>query len=134
MTSWNQSHSVVWEWVPTKKNSKVREHLSTRIFLVWDIPRYSLEMFSKLLTGYLTGHCHLEKHMVRIGAKQNMNCRFCWAEVRKTAAICRNYNHLGKDVIDEREVPSMKPLEHCSLLKLLASFSSNEKLCKSHWW
>lgn len=62
-----------------------------RLFLVKDIPRYLLEISTGkeqrrwqlsgnrvlVLTGFLTGHYQLEKHMGRLSLKQNSDCK-CW--------------------------------------------------------
>ena len=44
-----------------------------------------------LLTGFLTGHCHLRKHLVRIGLLDNDECRFCGEEEETPIHLVTEY-------------------------------------------
>lgn len=71
----------------------------------------------RVLTGFLIGHCYLGKHMPRIGLKQNSDRKFFGVEDESAKHLTSNSpaireidaKYLGKGVIDEREIRSLKP-------------------------
>lgn len=70
-----------------------------------------------VLTVFLKEHCHLGKYVVMVSLKQDSLCRLREEEDESPQHMTSNCtssreirpNHLDKDVIDEAEIPFMKP-------------------------
>ena len=80
-----------------------------------------------LLTGFLTGHCRLKKHMLRIGVTDTDECRFCGEEeetpihlVTECLAIASLRKEcLGLETCRSEELASLKPSQILDLIRSL---------------
>jgi ribonuclease HI len=71
----------------------------------------------KLVTEILTGHCHLNEHLTRIGVKDDSECRWCLEDeesslhvITSCPAIVRaRHKHLGSPMLSPEEAKGIEP-------------------------
>ena len=89
VASWlMEQHKLHWTKIPAQSHSKafIEEPLRKRSIEALMLSRNNL----RTVTGILTGHCHLNKHLHRLGISNNALCSKC-KKVEETAAhiLCK---------------------------------------------
>ena len=79
----------------------------------------------RTLTGFLTGHCRLRKHMRTLGLEEDDVCRF-FGEKEETpehlivtcvALAQTRRQRLGREYIQVEDIPSLAPLQILNFLR-----------------
>jgi len=73
----------------------------------------------RTLTGFLTGHCRLRKHIRTLGLEEEDVCRFCGEEeetpehliVTCEALVQTRKQRLGRECIQVEDIPFLEPLQ-----------------------
>lgn len=79
----------------------------------------------RTLTGFLTGHCRLRKHLRTLGLEEEDDCRLCGEEeetpehliVTCLAVVQARREHLGRYCIEVKDIPSLGPLRILGFLR-----------------
>ncbi|KAJ8983675.1 hypothetical protein NQ317_003463 [Molorchus minor] len=79
----------------------------------------------RMLTGLLTGHCHLSRHLQLIGIAEDPECRWCLkdeetsshllTECPATARVTER--HFGSSVLNPEDFKSIQPRKLCTFAK-----------------
>ncbi|KAJ8975532.1 hypothetical protein NQ317_003873 [Molorchus minor] len=79
----------------------------------------------RMVTGLLTGHCHLNRHLQLIGIAEDPECRWCLEDEETSSyvltecpAIARvRERHFGSSVLNPEDVKRMQPRKLCTFAK-----------------
>ncbi|KAJ8981856.1 hypothetical protein NQ317_017534 [Molorchus minor] len=79
----------------------------------------------RMVTGLLTGHCHLSRHLQLIGIAEDPECRWCLEDeetsshvLTKCPAIARvRERHFGSSVLNPEDVKRIQPRKLCTFAK-----------------
>ncbi|KAJ8970474.1 hypothetical protein NQ317_017740 [Molorchus minor] len=78
-----------------------------------------------MVTGLLTGHCHLSRHLQLIGIVEDPECRWCLEDEETSShvltecpAIARvRERHFGSSVLNPEDVKRIQPRKLCTFAK-----------------
>lgn len=115
----------LWDDLPGLRHSK--------IFLGNFNPKNSKALVNlsktklRILTGFMTGHCHLREHRRKLLLERSSECRFCGEEeetpehlLTVCEAVARSRaTHLGDYVVLEGDIPSLTPYQLLSFIKAI---------------
>lgn len=79
----------------------------------------------RMVTGLLTGHCHLNRHLQIIGIKDDSECRWCLEDEETSshiltecpAIVWARERHFGSCVLNPKDVKDIQPRKLCTFAK-----------------
>ncbi|KAJ8975060.1 hypothetical protein NQ317_005777 [Molorchus minor] len=117
-----------------KKSIKTEEEMEVDSTPVKSTPTRNLESGQsmnqrdiRMVTGLLTGHCHLSRHLQLIGIAEDPECRWCLEDEETSShvltecpAIARvRERHFGSSVLNPEDVKRIQPRKLCTFAKEL---------------
>lgn len=119
------ARSDLWHASPGMRHSKLMlgDFNLKRTMVCTSLPRSAL----RILTGFLTGHCSLRKHLMRIGLSNESDCRFC-GDLEETplhllldcpALMHSRHRCLGMYLVEEPELHELDPKKILNFIKAL---------------
>lgn len=120
-----------WSNLPGLRQSKIMlgKFNRSRSNILVQLDRNKL----RILTGFLTGHCKLKKHLKNMGLENDSTCRFCGEEEEEPihiltncgALIHKRHRRFGYYYLEGGEVPQLKPIH---ILKFLTEIGLEGEL------
>ncbi|KAJ8977196.1 hypothetical protein NQ317_009430 [Molorchus minor] len=79
----------------------------------------------RMVTGLLTGHCHLNRHLQLIGIAEDPECRWCLEDEETSSHVLTECpaiakvreRHFGSSVLNPEDVKRIQPRKLCTFAK-----------------